>query len=76
MDIRSLISKAPKNSELSRRAMLRAAGCGFGYMGLQSLLAETALAPAWTELLRLCLQVEPAPQFVGFTGNARGRTSV
>jgi len=44
MDIRSLISKAPKNSELSRRAMLRAAGCGFGYMGLQSLLAEAALA--------------------------------
>src|SRR5579863_3400818 len=44
MDIRSLISRAPKNSELSRRAMLRAAGCGFGYMGLQSLLAEAALA--------------------------------
>src|SRR5690349_6867519 len=44
MDIRSLIAKAPKNSELSRRAMLRAAGCGFGYMGLQSLLAEAALA--------------------------------
>src|SRR5882724_8095033 len=45
MDIRSLISKAPRNSELSRRAMLRAAGCGFGFMGLQSLLAETAADP-------------------------------
>ena len=28
---------------MSRRAMLRAAGCGFGMMGLQSLLAETRL---------------------------------
>src|SRR5947209_4322893 len=44
MDIRSLIIKPPKNSDLSRRAMLRAAGCGFGYMGLQSLLAEAAQA--------------------------------
>src|ERR1700691_2023690 len=46
MDIRSYLSKAPKNSQLSRRAMLRAAGCGFGYMGLQSLMEEVAQAQA------------------------------
>src|SRR5260370_42021835 len=28
----------------SRRAMLRAAGCGFGYLGLASMLAEAATA--------------------------------
>lgn len=44
MDISSFLTKAPKNSQLSRRGMLRAAGCGFGYMGLQSLLAEVARA--------------------------------
>ena len=44
MDIRSFLTAAPKKSQLSRRAMLRAAGCGFGYMGLQSLLAEVAMA--------------------------------
>lgn len=44
MDINSFVTKAPKISQLSRRGMLRAAGCGFGYMGLQSLLAEAALA--------------------------------
>src|SRR6202050_2096170 len=46
MDIRSLLTKPPKNSQLSRRAMLRAAGCGFGYMGLQSLMEEVAQAQA------------------------------
>ena len=46
MDIRSFLTKPPKNSQLSRRAMLRAAGCGFGYMGLQSLMAEVAQAQA------------------------------
>ncbi len=44
MNINSFLTKAPKNSELSRRAMLRSAGCGFGYMGLQSLLADAARA--------------------------------
>ena len=44
MDIRSFLIEAPKTSRLSRRAMLRAAGCGFGYLGLQSLLAEVAMA--------------------------------
>ena len=51
MDIRSLITKAPKNSQLSRRGMLRAAGCGFGYMGLQSLMAEVAQAQATVDPL-------------------------
>jgi len=37
--------ESPRNSQLSRRGMLRAAGCGFGFMGLQSLLAETAADP-------------------------------
>lgn len=46
MDIRSLITPAPKSSGLSRRAMLRAAGCGFGYLGLQSLMAGLAQAEA------------------------------
>ena len=42
MDIRSFISKAPPRSMLSRRAMLRDAACGFGFLGLSSLLAEAA----------------------------------
>src|ERR1700722_14803444 len=46
MDIRSLLTKAPKTSQLSRRGMLRAAGCGFGYLGLQSLMADIAQAQA------------------------------
>src|ERR1700724_3853747 len=46
MDIRSYLKPAPKNSQLSRRGMLRAAGCGFGYLGLQSLMAEVAQAQA------------------------------
>ena len=44
MDIYSFLTKPPKLSQFSRRAMLRAAGCGFGYLGLQSLLAEVAEA--------------------------------
>ena len=42
MDIRSLISKAPKNSELSRRAMLRAAGLIIPTDEIQKLAAEAA----------------------------------
>ena len=42
MDIRSLITKSSESSQLSRRAMLRAAGCGFGFLGLDRLLAEAA----------------------------------
>src|SRR3954464_4943195 len=41
MNIRPFITKTPRLSEMSRRSMLRAAGCGFGFMGLQSLLADT-----------------------------------
>jgi Protein of unknown function (DUF1501) len=41
MDSRSFITKPPRMSQMSRRSMLRAAGCGFGFMGLQSLLADT-----------------------------------
>jgi len=44
MDINSFLTKAPKISQLSRRGMLRAAGCGVGFMGLQSLLADVARA--------------------------------
>jgi hypothetical protein len=44
MDIHSFLTKRPKNSQLSRRGMLRAAGCGLGYVGLQSLLADVARA--------------------------------
>ncbi len=44
MDINHFLTKAPKPSQLSRRGMLRAAGCGFGFMGLQSLLSEVAMA--------------------------------
>jgi len=46
MDIRSYLKAAPKNSQLSRRGLLRAAGCGFGYLGLQSLMTEVAQAQA------------------------------
>src|ERR1700736_4760489 len=42
MDISSFISKPPKRSQLSRRAMLRAAACGTGFMGLGSMLAQAA----------------------------------
>src|SRR5665213_214820 len=45
MQFKDFITKAPRPNQLSRRAMLRAAGCGFGMMGLQSLLAETARDP-------------------------------
>jgi hypothetical protein len=45
MRIQDFLTKAPKTSQLSRRGMLRAAGCGFGMMGLQSLLAEAANDP-------------------------------
>jgi hypothetical protein len=45
MNLNSFISKAPRNSQLSRRAMLRAAGCGFGMMGLGSILAEADTDP-------------------------------
>ena len=44
MDIRSFLTPPPKRSQLSRRGMLRAAGCGFDFMGLQSLLADIARA--------------------------------
>ena len=44
MDIRKLLTAPPSNSQLSRRGMLRAAGCGFGYLGLQSLMADIAQA--------------------------------
>ncbi|MFN3325320.1 MAG: DUF1501 domain-containing protein [Bryobacteraceae bacterium] len=42
MDIRNFITKPPKSSMLSRRAMLRGAACGFGFLGLGSLLAEAS----------------------------------
>jgi len=45
MQLRDFITKAPRPNQLSRRGMLRAAGCGFGMLGLQSLLAETAADP-------------------------------
>ncbi len=45
MDLNSLITKAPRSTQLSRRAMLRAAGCGFGFMGLGSLLAQADTDP-------------------------------
>ena len=45
MRLQDYILKAPKTSQLSRRGMLRAAGCGFGMLGLQSLLADTAGDP-------------------------------
>ena len=42
MDINSYISKSPRKAELSRRAMLRSAACGFGFMGLGGMLAQAA----------------------------------
>jgi hypothetical protein len=45
MDIRSLITKAPPRSRLSRRAILRSAACGFGMMGLGSMLADADTDP-------------------------------
>jgi hypothetical protein len=45
MRLTDYILKAPKANQLSRRAMLRAAGCGFGMMGLQSLLADATNDP-------------------------------
>ena len=38
----SFIHKAPLKSQLSRRAMLRSAACGFGFMGLGGMLAQAA----------------------------------
>jgi hypothetical protein len=46
MDINSFLTKRPRPSQLSRRGMLRGAGCGLGYLGLQSLLADVARADA------------------------------
>src|SRR5438128_502500 len=42
LNLQSFINPAPKPAMLSRRAMLRDAACGFGYLGLGSLLAEAA----------------------------------
>jgi Protein of unknown function (DUF1501) len=44
MQFKDFITKAPRTNQLSRRAMLRAAGCGFGMVGLQSVLAQAAAA--------------------------------
>ena len=44
MQFKDFITKAPRPNQLSRRAMLRAAGCGFGMVGLQSVLAQAAAA--------------------------------
>ena len=45
-----------KERPMSRRAMLRAAGCGFGYLGLADILAREAQAtsfnPLWRRRLR------------------------
>lgn len=45
MRLSDYIVKPPGTSQLSRRGMLRAAGCGFGMLGLQSLLADTLADP-------------------------------
>jgi len=42
MDIRAFTTRAPKNAMLSRRAMLRDAACGFGFLSSAALLAEAA----------------------------------
>ncbi len=42
MGIGEYIQKAPTKEQLSRRAMLRGAACGFGLMGLGSMLAQAA----------------------------------
>ena len=44
MQYKDFITKAPRTNQFSRRAMLRAAGCGFGMVGLQSVLAQAAAA--------------------------------
>ena len=41
-NIGSFLHKAPLKSQLSRRAMLRSAACGFGFMGLGGMLAQAA----------------------------------
>ncbi len=48
MNINDFLHKAPRTNQMSRRAMLRAAGCGFGMMGLGSVLAD-AQAQAATQ---------------------------
>ncbi len=49
MELHNFIQKAPGLTQMSRRAILRAAGCGTGLLGLQSVLAGAdgvdALAP-------------------------------
>jgi len=60
MQFKDFITKAPRTNQMSRRAMLRAAGCGFGMMGLQSLLAETAAAAATADPLAPKLPMFPA----------------
>ena len=39
------LTKGPRPSQLSRRAMLRAAGCGMGMLGLGAMLAEAQTDP-------------------------------
>jgi hypothetical protein len=46
MNLNSFLTKAPRIDQMSRRAMLRAAGCGLGTLGLQSLMAEVSSAAA------------------------------
>ena len=42
MNLNSFLTKAPRIDQMSRRAMLRAAGCGLGTLGLQSLMADVS----------------------------------
>jgi uncharacterized protein DUF1501 len=42
MDIRAFTTRPPRNAMLSRRAMLRDAACGFGFLSSAALLAEAA----------------------------------
>ena len=42
MDLRSLIAKPSRPGLMSRRAMLRDAACGFGFLGLSAMLADAA----------------------------------
>src|SRR5579883_1838745 len=51
MDIRSLITKAPRPGTMSRRAMLRDAACGFGFLGLSAMLAQASETAAASDPL-------------------------
>ena len=68
--------QGPFERPISRRAALRAAGCGFGYLGLAGLLAEEAIASAANPLAPRAPHFEPKAKRVIFLFMHGGPSSV